>query len=51
MSAETGLAAMGGIVSPNWTIDILGQLIFSLIYEVIIASAIYSLPTTEVALC
>ena len=50
MSAETGLAAMGGIVSPNWTIDILGQLIFSLIYEVIIASAIYSLPT-EVALC
>ena len=50
ISAETGLAAMGGIVSPNWIIDILGQLIFSLVYEVIIASAIYSLPT-EVALC
>jgi len=37
-------------VSPNWIIDILGQLIFSLVYEVIIANAIYSLPA-EVALC
>src|SRR5437764_15213017 len=39
MSAETGLAAMGGIGRPNWTIDIPGQWTFSLMYEVIIASA------------
>src|SRR2546423_2703888 len=44
ISAETSLAAVGGIVSPHWIIDIFGQFIFSFVFEVIIASAIYFLP-------
>jgi hypothetical protein len=45
ISTETGLAAMGRILSPNWVVDILGQLVLSLAYGMIIASAIYSLST------
>ena len=45
MSTGTGLAAMRRILSPNWIIDILGQLVLSLVYGMIIARAIYSLPT------
>jgi hypothetical protein len=45
MSTESGLAAMGRIISPDWLVDIIAQLVLSLLYGAIIASAIYSLPT------
>jgi len=45
MSTEAGLAAMGRIISPNWLIDIVAQLVLSFFYGAIIASVIYSLPT------
>jgi hypothetical protein len=45
MSTEAGLAAMGRIISPNWLVDILGQVVLSFAYGAIIAGAIYSLST------
>jgi hypothetical protein len=44
MSHEFALTAMGRIMSPNWLVDVIAQIIFSLLYGCIIAASIYSLP-------